>query len=299
MRIGYVGVGHMGGALASALAAAHEVRVFDLSAEAMASCAKAGAIACESVADLAARSETIFLCLPSLAHVVSILDDQSDLIRTAASGTIIVDQSTSDPITIADIAARLEKRGLTLLDAPVSGGPQGVVQRTITVMVGGTSAQFDHVAAILNGVTDNIFHTGPVGSAMMTKVANNYLAALQAAASLQTMAMAVKFGCDPAVTAEVLLQSSGGNYYIRRFLKDLIATGELEMGATIEVMQKDVALALETAATLAVPLVGQRDLADLIARCVEQYGKHASYNALALTVSEAADVAFLGKGSEA
>jgi 3-hydroxyisobutyrate dehydrogenase len=297
MKIGYVGVGHMGGAIASALAASHMVRVFDPSAAAMARCVEAGAIACDSAAAVAAGSDTIFLCLPSLAHVVALLDEGSEMIRAAAPGTVIVDQSTSDPVVIADIAARLAVRGLALLDAPVSGGPQGVAQRTITVMIGGTSAQFDHVAAILRCVTDKLFHTGPVGSAMMTKVANNYLAALQAAASLQTMAMAVKFGCDPAVTADVLLQSSGGNYYIRRFLKDLIATGQLEMGATIEVMQKDVALALETAATLGTPLVGERALPDLIADCVAQHGKQASYNAIALTVSDAAEVHFLGGGS--
>jgi 3-hydroxyisobutyrate dehydrogenase-like beta-hydroxyacid dehydrogenase len=86
---------------------------------------------------------------------------------------------------------------------------------------------------------------------------------------------------------------------IRRFLKDLIATGNLEMGATIEVMQKDVALALDVAAAMPVPLVGQRALPDIIAACVAEHGRNASYNAIALTVSKQAAVTFLGTGSSA
>jgi 3-hydroxyisobutyrate dehydrogenase-like beta-hydroxyacid dehydrogenase len=143
-------------------------------------------------------------------------------------------------------------------------------------------------------VTDVVLHTGPVGTAMATKVANNYLAATQAAVTLQVMSLAIKLGCDPATTAEALRLGSGSNYYVNRFFASHVLAGQLASGVTIEVMQKDVLLAAEIAGRVSVPLVGQTDLPALIDRCVETYGRDASYNALALSVSDEAMVALGG-----
>jgi len=100
VRTGYLGVGSMGGAIASALAKEHEVFVFDLSPRAVEACVAAGAVPYGSLADLTRESRTIFLCLPTFAHVLQVLDSRSELISAATEGTTIVDQSTSHPLTL-------------------------------------------------------------------------------------------------------------------------------------------------------------------------------------------------------
>jgi 3-hydroxyisobutyrate dehydrogenase len=283
--IGYIGVGNMGGAVAMALARDHDVMVHDLSVQAVAACVEAGARAA-SPKQIAVACRTIFLCLPSFDHVRRTLAKDGALLSHASPGTLIVDQSTSHPLGFRELAADLAVRGIALVDAPVSGGPRGVRDGSLVVTIGGTAEQFAVASRILTTVTRNLLHTGPAGTAMTTKVANNYLAAIQAAVSMEVLAMAVHYGCDPSATVHALQLGSGGNYYVHRFLGSHVVDGQLESGATIEVMQKDVRLALEIASAAGQQLVGKDDLVVLIDQCVADYGRTAPYNALALTVSD-------------
>ena len=286
--VGYVGVGNMGGAVATALARSGPVVVYDRSPAAMAACT--GTTQASDLGDLSRRCQLLFLCLPTFDAVRSVLADGSALIRNAAPGTLIVDQSTSPPDESRRIAERLARNGLSLVDAPVSGGPQGVLEGTALFTVGGTEVEFDRVASLLRPMSPNVLHTGPAGSAMVTKIANNYVAAMQAAVSLQALAFAVRSGCDPEMTAQAFLLGSGSNHYIRKFMASHVLTGNLGMAATIEVMQKDVVLAIEAAQAVGLEWPGQGALTTLIDRCVDRYGVGASYNALALILSDDAQV---------
>jgi 3-hydroxyisobutyrate dehydrogenase len=268
-----------------ALTRDHDVMVHDLSGEALATCVGAGARAA-SPEQIAMTCRLIFLCLPSFDQVRQTLAEDGALLRHAAPGTMIVDQSTSHPLGFRQLAAGLAMRGIALVDAPVSGGPRGVQDGSLVVIIGGTAEQFSVVQGVLTSVTRNLLHTGPTGTAMTTKVANNYMAAVQAAVSMEVLAMAVHYGCDPAATVQALQLGSGGNYYVHRFLGSHVIEGRLESGATIEVMQKDVRLALEIATAAGQRLVGEGDLVAMIDRCVADYGRNAPYNALALTVSD-------------
>ena len=296
MKLGYVGVGHIGGPIAAALAAHHRVGAFDLSRAALDGVASRGVAVHGSLADLARGSDVVFLCLARFDQVQAVLDTSSELVVNLAPGAMIVDQSTSEPREFARIAARLADRDITLVDAPVSGGPKGVLAGTALFLVGGPQAAADRVCGILRSISSRVLHTGPAGSAMMTKVANNYLAAVQGAATLYAVAMAARFGCDPVVTAEALQQGSGANAYIPRFLKPHVLTGEHDLGATISVMHKDVLLAGEIARDLDIALFANADLADLIHDCVSHYGAQTPYSALALEVSDKAGVA-IGKSA--
>jgi 3-hydroxyisobutyrate dehydrogenase len=185
--IGYIGVGNMGGAIAVALARDHDVMVHDLSGQAVAACVAAGARAA-SPEQIAVACRTIFLCLPSFDHVRRTLAEDNALLRHAAPGTLIVDQSTSHPLGFRELAEGLAVRSIALVDAPVSGGPRGVQDGSLVVTIGGTAEQFAVAAGILTSVTRNLLHTGPAGTAMMTKVANNYMAAIQATVSMEVLA---------------------------------------------------------------------------------------------------------------
>ncbi|WP_323032491.1 NAD(P)-dependent oxidoreductase [Paracoccus sp. (in: a-proteobacteria)] len=289
--IGYIGLGNMGGAIARALAARHDVAVFDLSPAAMAACAQAGGQPCADLGQLGRACSVIFLCMPGIEQVRSVLNPDGPLLRAAAPGTIFVDQSTSDPVAFRTMAHELAALGFSLVDAPVSGGPQGVAERSLLVTLGGEASTVDRIAAILESVTPHLLRTGPVGSAMMIKLANNYIAAMQAAVSLQALAMAVGFGCDPHRTAEAFRRGSARNFYSDRYLHSHVLTGALESGAAIDVMQKDVRLAIKTARTEGRPLLGADELLAMIDRCTEDYGRDAPYNAIALTVSDQSGVA--------
>lgn len=284
-RIGYIGLGNMGAPIARAMCADHELLVYDLSDAAIAECVSIGAKAA-SVTEIATACGIIFLCLPTFDHVARLLAEDGALVANAPRGTVVVDQSTSHPGKFRDLASRLATKGITLIDAPVSGGPRGVEDRSLVIMLGGEAEKIAPILDVLRSVTDNLLHSGPVGTAMMVKVANNYVGSLQTAVALEAFALAVHAGCDPEVTALAMEQGSASNHYIRRSLRSAILTGNLEAGATISILQKDVRLALEVAEAEQHSLLGGAELVALIDRCVADYGKDASYNALALTVSD-------------
>lgn len=283
--IGYVGVGQMGGAIVARLATQHRVLVHDLSADAVAAAVAQGAQAAD-LERIGSECRVIFLCLPSIEQVENALTPDAPLLSGIASGTLIVDQTTSHPLRFRRLAQRLTAQGVSLIDAPVSGGPKGAQDGTLLVTAGGTEAEFSRLSGLLTPVTRHVLHTGAVGTAMLTKVTNNYMAAVQAAVSLEVLALAAHFDCDPIVTVQAMQQGSGSNYFVRRFLADHVLTGELESGAAISVMQKDVGLALDVAAAAGHKLLGDTELPRLIDQCVADYGSAAPYCALARSVSD-------------
>lgn len=294
MPIGYIGTGAMGGPIALALARGHEVLAYDRDPAVLAACSAGGVKPCSDPGEVAAACDTIFLCLPGLTQVGEVLAEDSALMRAARPGALVVDQSTSDPREFVTLAGRVAQKRITLIDAPVSGGPAGVQAGTITIMIGGDGAQYQRVAAILGSITPNLFHAGPTGSAMAIKVANNYLAALQAAVAMQVLALTGRLGCDLVTALDVFLRSSGSNYYLERYMRREVLEGGQSMAATIEIMRKDVALALSLADDAGVPLAGREALEQLIQAAIARGGHGASYHSLAAAVEEQSGVRLIG-----
>ena len=140
MKIGYVGLGSMGGALARRLLLAHPLHVHDVNATAAQRMSNLGAKPCASGSELAVECDTILLCLPTSAEVRTAIFGPTGLAATARQGTLIVDQTTGDPTATRAMAAELAPDGIDLIDAPVSGGPRGADAGTIAIMVGATGS---------------------------------------------------------------------------------------------------------------------------------------------------------------
>jgi 3-hydroxyisobutyrate dehydrogenase len=254
MRIGYVGLGQMGGALACRLQASNPLRVFDTNPAAVRQLVDAGAIACGSGREVAENCDAVFTCLQTSDQVESVIFGKDGLAFGLKAGGLIVDQTTGDAHATRRMATRLQERQLQLMDAPVSGGPQYAAAGTIAIMAGGTAQQFARIETVLKSISPNVFHCGDVGTGHVAKVCNNLMAASQRLLTFEVIALAVKNGLTPEQAVEVMLKSSGRNYTLDVTMRRHILSGELFQGFTLGLMHKDVGLAMQLAAASGVPL---------------------------------------------
>jgi len=254
MRIGYVGLGQMGGALARRLRCSTELRVYDMNGAAVQQLVAAGATASASARELAENCDVVFTCLQTSEQVESVIFGRDGLAAGLKPAGIIVDQTTGDAHATRRMAANLKERGIDLIDAPVSGGPQYAAAGTIAIMVGGSKALYEKLLPILNFISPNVFHCGDVGTGHVAKVCNNLMAASQRLLTFEVISLAIKNGLTPEQAVEVMLKSSGRNYTLDVTFRRHILPGALFQGFTLGLMQKDVGLAMQLASSSGVPM---------------------------------------------
>jgi 3-hydroxyisobutyrate dehydrogenase len=288
MKIGYIGLGNMGGRLAARLQAAHPLSVFDLNGDAVQRMVDLGATACGSPREVAEHSDLVLLCLPTSGHVRTALFGGDGVAAGARPGTIVVDQTTGDPAQTRAMAERAAGLGWTLTDAPVSGGPMGADAGTIAIMVGADPAVYEIVAPVLHSISPNVFHAGDVGSGHVTKLVNNLLSAVHRSASLEALALAAKNGVDPARALEIILAGSGRNFYLETFVGSHVLTGKLESGFTLELLHKDVRLACELGGSSGVPMYFGNLVKEFYQTCINAMGASAEVNTAALVMDRLA-----------
>jgi len=247
-RIGYVGLGVMGGALARRLLREHKLTVFDLSAERRAEFAALGATVVDSPAAVGAASDIVLTCLPTSKQVKDVIFGGNDgLIRGLRAGGIIVDQTSGATAVTRAMAADLAASGIELIDGPVSGGPRGADAGTIAIMVGGTDAQYALVAPILGVISPNVAHVGPLGAGHTLKALNNMMSAANRLLAFEAVSIAAANGLDPAVVVDMINKSSGRNNATMTVMPNNILTDDFHARFTMALMEKDVALAAELA----------------------------------------------------
>jgi 3-hydroxyisobutyrate dehydrogenase len=247
-RIGYVGLGVMGGALARRLLREHKLTVFDLSAERTAEFAALGATVVGSPAEVGAASDMVLTCLPTSAQVREVIfGDNHGLIRGMQPGGLIVDQTSGATAATRAMATELEGTGIELIDAPVSGGPQGADAGTIAIMIGGTAEQFARVSPVLSAISPNAAHVGPLGAGHTLKAVNNMMSAANRLLAFEAVSIAAANGLDPAIVVDVINKSSGRNSATMAVFPNNIFTDNFEARFTMALMEKDVALAAELA----------------------------------------------------
>jgi 3-hydroxyisobutyrate dehydrogenase len=251
-RIGFVGLGNMGGHMARNLVSAgHEVKVFDLVAELMAGVE--GAQPQDSAAASASDVEFFISMLPAGRHVAGLYGGDDGIIATVGADTLLIDCSTIDPPTARSVAEQAADRGLAMLDAPVSGGTAGAQAGTLSFIVGGEAAAFERARELLEVMGSNIFHAGENGAGQIAKVCNNMLLAVLMAGTAEALALGVNNGLDPAVLSEVMKQSSGGNWALNVYnpypgvMDGAPASRGYEGGFLVDLMTKDLGLAMDTA----------------------------------------------------
>ncbi len=260
MRVGFIGVGNMGGSMARNLVAAgHEVAVYDLVEELVAACAAAGAATAGSARAAVSDAEVVISMLPASRHVRGLYleDGMFDAIGTS---TTVIDCSTIAPAAAREVAERAREHGIDMLDAPVSGGTAGAENGTLTFMVGGDSGVLDRVRPLLEHMGTNIFHAGGPGAGQTAKVCNNMLLAAQMTATAEALALGAAGGLDPATLSAIMQRSSGGNWPLNVYnpwpgvMEGAPASRGYEGGFLVDLMIKDLDLALDAATESGTPV---------------------------------------------
>ncbi|MEN2738385.1 NAD(P)-dependent oxidoreductase [Microbacterium sp. X-17] len=297
--VGYVGLGNMGGRLARRLQREHTLTVYDRSAATIDALVELGATAAPSAAAVAAASDIVFLCLPTSAHVRSALFDAEGVLAGAQPGTLIVDQTTGDPAQTRAMAAEVAERGCVLVDAPVSGGPMGADAGTIAIMVGAPDEVFARLQPILTVISPNVFHAGDVGCGHVIKLANNLLSAVHRAVSLEALALAQKNGVDGERALDILLASSGRNFYLETFVRSHVLSGKLTSGFTLELLHKDARLATQLGDHSGVPMFFGALAKEFYQLCINDQGPGAEVNNAALVMDRLAGTHLVPVNAEA
>lgn len=250
--VGFVGLGNMGGPMAANLAkAGFTMKVFDLVPALIAGVK--GAAGASSASDAASGVDVFISMLPAGRHVEGLYLGDSGVAGILKKDALVIDCSTIDPGTARRVATALAVKGITMLDAPVSGGTAGAQNGTLTFIVGGTAAGLDRARPILQAMGANIYHAGESGAGQIAKVCNNMLLAVLMAGTAEALALGVKNGLDPAVLSEIMQKSSGGNWALNVYnpwpsvQENSAASRGYSGGFLTDLMTKDLGLALETA----------------------------------------------------
>ena len=263
MHIGFFGLGHMGGPMASnLLKAGHQLSVFDLSAAAMQKLAEQGATACNSMQDIVqAKPELIISMSPAATHVKSLYLGDDGLLAQLQQPTYLLDCSTIDPHSAREVSAAAHQAGHKMLDAPVSGGTAGASAATLTFMVGGTDEEFEFAKPVLSAMGKNIVHCGSSGNGQVAKVANNMLLGISMIGVAEAMALGTSLGIDAKVLAGIINTSSGRcwsseiNNPYPNVLDNAPSSRGYTGGFGTDLMLKDLGLATEAARLTKKPVI--------------------------------------------
>lgn len=252
MQIGFLGLGQMGSAIAERLqAAGARLHIFDPSEVATAPFVLRGAVDEASVQAVADAAEVVFACLPngSVSETVAAEVAQGRAIRT------YVEMSTIGSPAMGRIAARMDSRGITLVDCPISGGPKGARAGTLTVITAGPPAAREMLRPWLQRIGKNLFEVGDrPGQAQLMKLVNNLINAANMATAFEALVLGAKGGLDPDQMVEVLNVSTGQNSATLTKVPRAVLTGTFDYGASLSTMLKDVVLGMGEAEALGVPM---------------------------------------------
>jgi 3-hydroxyisobutyrate dehydrogenase len=247
-RIGFVGLGAMGEPMATQLAAAAPVLVYDVDQEKARRLAETveNVTAAESAAELA-PAHMVICMLPSSAIVEAVILGPAGLAEVLAPGALIVDMSSSDPRRTVELAHAVSERGLELVDAPVSGGVRQARIGELTVMFGGSAAQLERCMPAFEAVGSRVVHVGWVGAAHALKALNNVMSAVGLSVACEVVEVGRRFGLDPNIMLEVINSSTGRNHATETKIAQYVLSGSYDSGFLLRLMLKDLGIAAELA----------------------------------------------------
>jgi len=263
-KVGFIGLGNMGGHMASnLLAAGKEVVLFDVVADPinkLTSAHPSSAFAASTPKELAAACDTIVTMLPSNPHVkATYMDSETGLLAGANAGTLFIDSSTIDPAVSREVASACEAVSTSFVDAPVSGGVGGAEQGTLTFMVGGADADFKRADDVLSIMGGNIVHCGGVGTGEVAKLCNNLVLGISMAGVCEAMKLGEELGIDTKVLAGIMNTSTARCWSSDTYnpcpgvMEGVPSSNGYRGGFGSALMQKDLGLALDASRANGVP----------------------------------------------
>jgi 2-hydroxymethylglutarate dehydrogenase len=254
MNVGFIGLGQMGKHMAAnILKAGYELQVFDVKKEAAAPLVDRGARLKNSPKDLTESCRIIISCLPTPQVVEQVVYGKDGLKGGWKAGDVYIDMSTNSPSLIRRITADAKTMGVTVMDAPVSGGTRGAEAGTLTIMVGAEKAALDKVHKVLEAMGKNIFHVGDAGCGNVAKLVNNMIGLACSSITAEGFALGVKAGIDPQVLFNIISVSTGNNWGMQQY-PNTVFKGNFEPGFRVSLAYKDINLALDLGKDYGIPL---------------------------------------------
>ncbi|MEP3430210.1 MAG: 3-hydroxyisobutyrate dehydrogenase [Roseibium sp.] len=252
--VGFIGLGNMGGPMAiNLIKAGHKVLGFDLSDAALATHADAGGVIAASVAELAAAADVIVTMLPAGKHVRQIYQGVEGILENAKLGTLLIDSSTIDVESARVVSGAATDKGMSMVDAPVSGGVGGAAGGTLTFMVGGADAAFAAAKPYLDIMGKTIVHAGGAGNGQAAKICNNMILGISMIGVSEAFVLAEKLGLDAQKLFDISSTASGQCWSLTSYcpvpgpLPSSPANRDYQPGFAAEMMLKDLKLAQEAA----------------------------------------------------
>ncbi|MFP4002499.1 MAG: 3-hydroxyisobutyrate dehydrogenase [Alphaproteobacteria bacterium] len=252
--VGFIGLGNMGLPMAkNLLKAGHSVKAFDLNGQALAAAAEAGAEKAEDTAAAAKGVEAVITMLPAGDHVLSVYGGDQGVVAAAGQGTLLIDCSTIDMESARQVSALAADKGLTMVDAPVSGGVAAAEAGGPTFMVGGPAEGFEGARPLLEAMGKNVFHAGESGNGQAAKICNNMILAVSMIGVCEAFVLAEKLGLDHQKLFDIASTASGQCWSLTSYcpvpgpVPASPANRDYKAGFTAAMMLKDLKLAQNAA----------------------------------------------------
>jgi 3-hydroxyisobutyrate dehydrogenase len=289
--VAFIGLGHMGGGMAANLAKrGHEVRAFDLSEAALDRAVSHGCVASASAVEAVRGAAAVITMLPAGKHVAEV--HRQSVIPVAGAETILIDCSTIDIATALAVEEEAASRGLTMVDAPVSGGIAAAEAGTLTFMVGGSDEGFQRARPYLEGMGKAVIHAGAAGAGQAAKLCNNMILGATMAATCEAFVLAGKLGLDLQTFYDIASKASGQSWSMTSYCPvpgvgpETPADHDYEGGFAAALMLKDLTLAMEAArgAATAVPMGARAE--ELYRRFVDGGGGAKDFSALITSIGK-------------
>jgi len=269
-KIGFIGTGIMGAPMAhNLLKAGYEVAVHNRTKAKADHLIAGGAAWADSPADVAKDSNIVITCLPDTPDVEQVLLGQKGVIEAAKPGLICIDMSTISPAATKEMGTELAAKGVTLIDAPISGGEIGAIEARLSIMMGGPKKAVEKVRPIMQVMGRTVIHCGPLGAGQITKLANQIMCIHTIMSIAEGFAFAEKAGLDLETTLKVTSAGAAGSHSLKVLGPKIIA-GDFKPAFMVDLQQKDLRLVAEYAEKLKQPLPGVALARQLLAQLQAQ-----------------------------
>ncbi|MFV8826994.1 NAD(P)-dependent oxidoreductase [Alkalihalobacterium sp. APHAB7] len=274
MKVGFIGLGTMGFPMTkNILAADYDTYVVSRSRPPIDQALELGAKEVRNPKKLVEICDIVLTCLPLPENIIDVYEGENGIIAGATNGKIIIDHSTVSPQLNQQINEQLVSKGALFMDAPVSGGPMGAKAGSLTIMCGGSEEAFNKSYEVLKVIGEYVVHVGPIGSGSVIKLINNMLVGVHTAALSEAYVMGAKAGVNPQVLYDIVKRSSGFSKSMD-WSVEAIMDRQFDQRFSINLLHKDMGLAIDLAENLGVPVELVEHSENLVRRAKENYGKN-------------------------
>jgi len=296
MKIGFIGLGNVGGKLAGSLQRnGFDLTVRDLERSVAEPFIEQGAAWADSPLELAQAVDVVITCLPSPAAVSQVMEAEDGILAGLSAGKVWLEMSTTDEAEVKRLGALVEKMGATPIDCPVSGGCHRAATGNIAIFAGGERDAFEKVLPILTTMGRNVLHTGALGSASVLKVVTNYLCSVHLVALGEALTVAKMADMD-LNTAYEAIRISSGNSFVHETESQVILNGSYNINFTMDLVLKDMGLFDSLAQKLDVPLEVSPLVLDIFKDGQDRYGPRAWSSMIVKRLEDACDVELRAPG---